>query len=175
MLFRSGTVVSVEQVFGSPKSLFAFIAMTAGGYNYQGVFCDTGYMYDYTVGGTYTDIQPSYTSAQIDTIKSSPHLATLPDDTIVARLRTDAYCWDQVQALGKMTNRHPFFYDYAYFVDLSSTSSSTGYDYFTNMYIDYGESYTTSRGTQETLDILQISENEDQGSKIGRASCRERV
>ena len=160
----SGTVVSVEQVFGSPKALFAFIAMTAGGYNYQGVFCDTGYMYDYTVGGTYTDIQPSYTSAQIETIKSSPHLKTLPDDAIVARLRTDAYCWDQVQALGKMTNRHPFFYDYAYFVDLSSTSSSTGYDYFTNMYIDYGESYTTSRGTQETLDILQISENEDQGS-----------
>lgn len=164
LIQRSETVVSVEQVFGSPKALFAFIAMTAGGYNYQGVFCDTGYMYDYTVGGTYTDIQPSYTSAQIETIKSSSHLKTLPDDTIVARLRTDAYCWDQVQALGKMTNRHPFFYDYAYFVDLSSTSSSTGYDYFTNMYIDYGESYTTSRGTQETLDILQISENEDQGS-----------
>ncbi len=178
----SSNDVTTEYIFGSPASLFAFIAVSGAGYDPSALLIDSGYAF--TDAGSAIVHSDSYTSAQLTTFKASAH-ASLPSIISTVKLRGDAYCWEQIVALGYLTNCTPFFYDRAYFVDYNSTNSTEYYQSDKSVTVDYGNTvgdeavggcaertYSASGTVQDTVyhDLTYIAANADQGSTYVRSA-----
>lgn len=167
-----GNTLETEYIEGTPSNIFRFIVVNATDYTPAQCIVDGGYSYDYRSEGN-TSIVNSYEESEIVGIKASP-VITGTEDTI--RLRVNYLCWDIIKALGYLTNRWAFFYDYAYFVDYNGSPNCTTFKY---MNLDYGQdengqnlSYTIAENSDlmDPLDILQIVDSKDQGTTYVQTS-----
>ena len=143
---------TILYVQASGSALFYFISQNVGGYSANNTVVDTGFVYDYTIGGTYTAVQDTYTIAQIQTAKTV-FLSPSSCNANIVCIRPDEYCWDIINGIGLLTNREAFFYDKAYFVSYlnSSLVSNEG-----SLDINWGNSDPA---------IINLSTNDDQGSQ----------
>lgn len=173
--------VNVEYMEGTGSNIFRFIQMYGAGYSYADCICDNGYSYDYG-----SSIQKTYTLNQIQTIKESPVIETVESganqEIIKLRVSSDSnFCWEALKAIGALSNRWPFFYDKAYFVDYNTASSTTQnhIDEYQYMKLDYGldsngNSTTyiqaTQQGDKDYMDLYEIVSNADQGSTYVQTS-----
>lgn len=160
--------VSTEYMFGDPGSIFAFFAIVGAGYLPATLSIDSGFTYDYGMS-----LKDSYTSAELTTMKATRN--SLDSMLSVVKLRTDAYCWAQIQALGYLTNRIPFFYDRAYFVDYNAQLPSDYYQSDKSISVNYGtctEEQYDSAGSVSDIEhnLSYIATNADQGSNYIRSS-----
>ena len=169
--------VKVEYMEGTGSNIFRFIAMYGAGYTYQQCVCDNGYSYDY--GST---INKTYTSSQIEIIKNSSVVETTNSEIIKLRVSSDSnFCWETLKQIGALSNRWPFFYDNAYFVDYNISSNTTlGHiDKYAYMKLDYGldnqgnsTTYIQANtgGQKDYIDLYEIVSNADQGSTYVQTS-----
>ena len=174
----SGGEVLAEYIQGTGSNIFKFIAMYGAGYAYNECICDNGYTYNYG-----TSVKKTYTSQEIQSIKAQPVIEDTQQTTII-KLRVNEdnrTCWDIVKSLGALSNRWPFFYDKAYFVDYNTASQTTAQNIHQlyAMNLDYGldenhESLSYTKQTQQSdkipLDIYEIVSNADQGSTYVQTS-----
>ena len=150
--------------------LFKFFSFIVA--NYSGYVVDDGYSYDYTLIGT--SISSTYTLQQVETLKNSQTIQN--NDRYKIRVDNNYSCWEIIKSIGAQSNRWPFFYDYAYFVDYSSPS--TYRDDIVQMDIDYGVDddglsktrYTRDGTDYEYLNLYSIVKNADQGSEYVQTS-----
>lgn len=135
--------------------------------NYSEYVIDSGYSYNYG-----DSIRTSYTLADIENIKNDVAHLKFTEDTFKIRVNNNYSCWDILKQIGGQSNRWPFFYDKAYFVDYVSTNSER--DTITQFDIDYGVDNNgasktrfvkSGSSTPNYIDLYQIVKNADQGSE----------
>lgn len=169
----TGTTPKLSRISGDCADIFRIISHVIRGSDYTNGFCiDAGYMYD--ISSSYT-VKEEYTMSEIEALKNSTHKPLTGSGNKradIITVRANEYCWDTIKSFGLLTNRVPFFYDLAYFVDYDSdTVEDAG-----NIWIDWGgddSTITDKDGTEYTnLAINNLSANEDQGSQYMRASQR---
>lgn len=169
----TGTTPKLSRISGDCADIFRIISHVVRGSDYTNGFCiDAGYMYD--ISSDYT-VKEEYTMSEIEALKNSTHISLTGSGgkrADVVTVRANEYCWDTIKSFGLLTNRVPFFYDLAYFVDYDSdTVEDAG-----NIWIDWGgddSTITDKDGTEYTnLAINNLSANDDQGSQYMRASQR---
>lgn len=163
----------LSRISGDCADIFRIISHVVRGSDYTNGFCiDAGYMYD--ISSSYT-VKEEYTMSEIEALKNSTHISLTGSGgkrADIVTVRANEYCWDTIKSFGLLTNRVPFFYDLAYFVDYDSdTVEDAG-----NIWIDWGgddSTITDKDGTEYTnLAINNLSANDDQGSQYMRASQR---
>lgn len=163
--------IIVDFIEGVGSAIFKFISVKALGFTPENCVCDKGFSYGYDAYAP--TIGTSYAQADMQLIKNAPKIAG--ED--VVKLRVNYICWDLIKALGYLSNRWPFFYDKAYFVDYNDSN------YCNKMYamrLDYGVddktgenlSYTQAEegGASKGLDIYHIVESIDQGTSYVQSS-----
>lgn len=163
--------IIVDYIEGLGSAIFKFISVKALGFTPENCVCDKGYSYGYNAYAS--TIGTSYAQADMQLIKNAPKI--VGED--VVKLRVGYPCWDLIKALGYLSNRWPFFYDKAYFVDYNDSN------YCNKMYamrLDYGVDDTTGEnlsytqaeegGASEGLDIYHIVESIDQGTSYVQSS-----
>ena len=163
--------IIVDFIEGVGSAIFKFISVKALGFTPENCVCDKGFSYGYDAYAP--TIGTSYAQADMQLIKNAPKIAG--ED--VVKLRVNYICWDLIKALGYLSNRWPFFYDKAYFVDYNDSN------YCNKMYamrLDYGVddntgenlSYTQAEegGASKGLDIYHIVDSIDQGTSYVQSS-----
>lgn len=163
--------IIVDYIEGTGSAIFKFISVKALGFTPENCVCDKGFSYGYDAYAP--TIGTSYAQADMQLIKNAPKIAG--ED--VVKLRVNYICWDLIKALGYLSNRWPFFYDKAYFVDYNDSN------YCNKMYamrLDYGVDDTTGEnlsftqaeegGASKGLDIYHIVESIDQGTSYVQSS-----
>lgn len=158
-------------ISGKGSDLFAYFSYIVA--KYDTYVIDEGYTYDYG-----TSIKNTYTLSEINTIKNKSVVSS--DGDFKLRVNNNYSCWEIIKSIGAQSNRWPFFYDKAYFVDY--VSDNTTRDTITQMDIDYGVDsnglsktrYTrTPEGSTpnyEYIDLYTIVKNADQGSEYVQTS-----
>lgn len=155
---------------GTGTNIFKYMSFIVA--NYETFVVDSGFSYDYTqIDST---IYKSYTLQQIDTIKSAQKIQS--NDTYKIRVDNNYSCWEILKSIGQQSNRWPFFYDYAYFVDYSSTSQIR--DTIQSLDIDYGVDnlgnsntrYTRNGTDYDYINLYSVVKNADQGSEYVQTS-----
>lgn len=163
---KQNDAYKVDYIEGTGTAIFKFIAINALGFESENCVVDAGYTYNFNDA-----VQNSYTMSEMQIIKGSEVIAG--EDTV--RLRVGYLCWDLIKALGYLSNRWPFFYDRAYFVDYNDSLFCMKFE---QMRLDYGVddeganlSYTQKEGeTPVALDIYHIVDSVDQGTTYVQSS-----
>lgn len=163
---KQGDGYKVDYIEGTGTAIFKFIAINALGFESENCVVDAGYTYNYDDA-----VQNSYTMSEMQIIKGSEVIAG--EDTV--KLRVGYLCWDLIKALGYLSNRWPFFYDKAYFVDYNDSLFCMKFE---QMRLDYGVddeganlSYTQRENeTPVALDIYHIVDSVDQGTTYVQSS-----
>ena len=161
----TGSSVMVDYIEGKGSDIFRFIAVKGAGYDVGNCIIDEGFSYDYKIIDDV--IKNEYTEDDVRQMKSVTPYITPSDDMV--KLRVNYLCWDVLKALGYLSNRYPFFYDHAYFVDYNNSAYCNT---FKEMKLDYGvdengqnKSYTIDTDDNyQALNIYAIVDSLDQGT-----------
>ena len=161
----TGSSVMVDYIEGKGSDIFRFIAVKGAGYDVGNCIIDEGFSYNYKIIDDV--IKNEYTEDDVRQMKSVTPYITPSDDMV--KLRVNYLCWDVLKALGYLSNRYPFFYDHAYFVDYNNSAYCNT---FKEMKLDYGvdekglnKSYTIDTdGNYQALNIYAIVDSLDQGT-----------
>lgn len=159
--------ITTNYIEATGTNLFKFIVNKALGISPVGCVCDKGYSY-YSFE---SEVEDAYTESEIEYVKEETPTASEEEQVLKLRAR-DIDCWDIINSIGMLSNRWAFFHDKAYFVDYNSPQCNV----YNDMQLDYGVNdegealsyYSYTDGESEvknSLDIYQIVDNIDQGSK----------
>lgn len=155
----------IDRIEADGGELFRLLSIVVGGYSWSNVVLDDGYM-PFT-GNDPSDfvINSKYTKSEIEALKQNKYplsgYGKYHADTVT--LRPDEFCWDVIDSLGTLSNRTPFFYDKAYFVDYDSGSQNV--QLVSKFKLNWGGDDSTDTDGYFNPEFNSISTNQDQGSE----------